>query len=187
MGQEQYSNPGTLRRWFKRYRDLGRCFPHPNPKTAMSKPLPPFLEDNPDIKTAFMNHAKNNLAKLSIESMYDYVHAELVPKIVKDKHKKFIDAKKEEDEIVLLPPKQDVLAELGLRTIGMMTIYKWMLALGFRHKDQTKCYYLDGHEREGTQLYQKKFTKAYLKAEFRCYPRIQVSLKQVIEFKERVA
>lgn len=183
FGRNRFKSSETLRRWFAKYRDT-ECFPHPNPKAAMSKKtLPPFLEDNIDIKSAFVNHARENLNVLSIEFMHDYVHTTLVPALLKSKYEK-LEKELPTQEDLLASCKQELLAELGLRTICSMTVYRWMLALGFRHKTRKKGYYVDGHERKSTRKYRKKFTAMYLKLEFKCYRWIQVPLAQAVKFEE---
>ena len=84
VGIEIYSNFATLARWHRKLA-RNRCFFYcaPDPKTS----YPPFFQDNPDAMEAFKKHGVANLKDLSVELMYEYVHNNLIPRLmVKRRH-----------------------------------------------------------------------------------------------------
>ena len=50
----------------------------PEPKTA----YPPFFQDNPDAMEVFKKSGVANLKDLSVELMFDYVHNNLIPRLM---------------------------------------------------------------------------------------------------------
>ena len=78
VGCHFISNPKTVQVWHHAFKS-NECFPHPHPAVANGQePLPPFFEENPKIKAAFIAYANSNLPELSCEFMLHYVHDTLI-------------------------------------------------------------------------------------------------------------
>jgi hypothetical protein len=48
------------------------------------KDLPPFLQMNPEICTTIKQYAREHLAEVSIEILFEYVHSNILPQLVVD-------------------------------------------------------------------------------------------------------
>ena len=57
--------------------------------------------------------------------------------------------------------------------------------MGFKYKVRKKYYFVDGHEKDDTKRYRKKFCKEMLELEKRQYWWIQISEEQAKEFEEK--
>ncbi|KAI2509539.1 hypothetical protein MHU86_4916 [Fragilaria crotonensis] len=178
VGIEIYSNFATLARWHRKLAQ-NRCFFYcaPDPKTS----YPPFFQDNPDAVEAFKKHGVANLKDLSVELMYEYVHNDLIPRLmVKRRHK---DASLFDDDggmnnhgveegtitgvEAIAPTTRDAfLQSYGLSKLCMTTVGRWMHACGFKYKKREKHYFVDGHQRPETLAYRPVFTKDTLTLRF---------------------
>ena len=75
-------SPKTVMCWFRHFRSNDESFVnHPARKDELSKD-PPFFDINPDLKQMFISHARENLANLTTEFMFQYVHDVLVPTLL---------------------------------------------------------------------------------------------------------
>jgi hypothetical protein len=84
VGIEYYSSFAALAHWHRKLAQNRYFFYHtPEPKTVYS----PFFQDNPDAMEAFKKHGVANLKDLSVELMLNYVHNDLIPRLmVKRRH-----------------------------------------------------------------------------------------------------
>jgi hypothetical protein len=79
VGVEFYSNFSTLSRWHRKFaRHRYYFYKVPEAKTV----CPGYFVDNPDAMEAFKNHGEANMKDLWVEMMLEYVHNELVPKLM---------------------------------------------------------------------------------------------------------
>lgn len=60
-----------------------------------------------------------------------------------------------------------------------------MRLLGFKYEVRKKYYFVDGHEKEDTKRYHKKFVKKMLELEKRMYRWIQISEKDADEYEKK--
>ncbi len=61
------------------------------------------------------------------------------------------------------------LREYRLTNINPLTVYRWLIKLGFRYETRRKGYYVDGHEKPSTIEYRKQFVIRYLQYERHAY------------------
>ncbi|KAI2512807.1 hypothetical protein MHU86_1595 [Fragilaria crotonensis] len=172
IGVEYYSsNYRTLARWHRKLAKNRRFFC----KTPEAKALfPPFFCDNPDAMEAFKKYGVANIQDLRVELMYNYVHQDLIPKLLQkaEKNGLFNDDSDEcnndvqgavaittadddnDVEVTPITSKDLFLRMYGLQKVGITTIARWMHAAGFRYKKRGKHYFVvDGHEQPETLAY----------------------------------
>jgi len=77
----------TVMEWYRKFR-LKRGFQ----VYIVRKDLPPFLQMNPEICATIKQYAREHLAELSIEFLFEYVHSNILPQLVVD----FVGQSKEE-------------------------------------------------------------------------------------------
>jgi hypothetical protein len=76
----------TITRWHLNYRRNYECFPNPNQHRMGGKAmLPRLLEENEDLKEALLEYARENISELSAELLYNYLHEQALPTLVKSK------------------------------------------------------------------------------------------------------
>ena len=95
--------------------------------------------------------------------MMEYFHGIVLPKMVKDKYNI------EKDSEMYNCKKKVILLENGLKTLCPITVYRYMVRLGFKYKTRQKGFYVDGHERPATILYRNKFILRYFKYKRRMF------------------
>ena len=194
VGIEYYSSSVTLRKWHRKFA-MNRFyfFQAPGAKNV----CPRFFVDNPDAMDAFKKHAIANIKDLRVEFMLEYVHHELVPKLMLKRENSsagcFFDDNGDEtaavdncnpvaavvsDEIEIPSTRTAFLQSYGLSTISIATIARWMHACGFRYKKREKHYFVDGHERPETLKYRPVFTKEYLGYEVRAHRWFHMTLAE---------
>ena len=59
-----------------------------------------------------------------------------------------------------------------------------MRALGFKYEARKKYYFVDGHEKEGTKRYRKKYVKELLRLEKRMYRWIQIKRDNIKKYEK---
>ena len=140
---------------------------------------------------AFKKYGIAHIKDLRVEMMLEYVHQELIPKLMLKREALLglFDDNGDDaadvvgvtaDKIVPQPPtnKASFLQLYGLSTISIATMARWMHACGFRYKKREKHYFVDGHERPETIAYRPVFTRKYLAYEVRAHRWIQVTLEE---------
>lgn len=196
VGTEYYSNYRTLARWHRKLAKHRLYFS----KTPETKTLiPPFFRDNPDAMQAFKKYGVANIQDLRVELMYDYVHHDLIPTLLKKAQQNGLFNDDGDECTAGAPPVAEVgvvtpkinspkdlfLQSYGLKKLGITTIAKWMHAVGFRYKKREKHYFVDGHERPETLAYRPVFTKKYLDNEIRAHRWIQLTLDESKELESK--
>jgi len=79
VGVEYYSNFETLRIWHRKLaRNRYFYYKTPEPKTL----YPAFFVENPDAMEAFKKYGVAHIKDLRVEMMLEYVHQELIPKLM---------------------------------------------------------------------------------------------------------
>jgi hypothetical protein len=106
--------------------------------------LPPFLQQNKDICIKIQQCARENLPWLSIELILEYIHHTIIPEMVSEKSCLLSNDESYKQE------KKELLAEYGLTKISVITVYHWMICLGFKYEVRRKGNYIDGHENPAT-------------------------------------
>jgi hypothetical protein len=82
VGMLQARSYKTLAAWNMTYRQV-EGFPHPNPYIQCGKrPLPRLLEVFPDANNKIVSFALNNLAKLTIEDVRDFILSKVIPRLI---------------------------------------------------------------------------------------------------------
>ena len=180
VGVEYYSNFETLRLWHRKLaRNRYFYYKTPEPKTL----YPAFFVENPDAMEAFKKYGMAHIKDLRVEMMLEYVHQELIPKLMlKRETSGLFDDNGDDagdavgvvaaDKVVLPQPptsKASFLQSYGLSKISIATMARWMHACGFRYKKREKHYFVDGHERPETIAYRPVFTKKYLAYKIRAH------------------
>ena len=105
-------NPFTLSTWHVIFRHNNDTFPNPY-YTYTTLLLPSLLNANPDLVENIIQYSKENLSTLSMELMYNYLHDDAIPKIVKERQKELKDEKYS---------KEQLLKEHGLKCVCMQTV-----------------------------------------------------------------
>jgi hypothetical protein len=110
---------------------------------------PRFFIDNPDAMEAFKKHGVANIKDLRVEMMLEYVHSEVIPKLMVRREDSLFDDNGDDDEQdiagiraqhVTPTTKQAFLQEDGLSTLSITTMSRWMRACGFRYRKREKHY-----------------------------------------------
>ena len=161
------------------YSPNGTFIKSPAPKSG----LPPFFIDNPDAMNAFKNHGVSILKELSVERMHAYVLETLIPTMMARVQRGILEDTDDEEEDVSLsaadalsPETKKYLQSYGLSKVSIATVVRWMHATGFRYRNRSKHYFVDGHEKPETLTYRPVFTKRYLAHEVQAYRWIQLTL-----------
>ena len=89
-------------------------------------------------------HARLNLDKSLGEVMFDFVHNDLLPDLLRTRQNKV----GREDMTM-----EELLKENGLKMICPRTIYNWLAALNFTYGARKRGYYVDGHEKPENVAY----------------------------------
>ena len=193
IGIETYSNWRTLARWHRQmtYNPKEAFIKSPVPKSRM----PPFFIENPDAMDAFKKYGVSNLKDLSVEMMHTYVLETLIPIMMARVENKEIDEAPEDVQHGVVADQQpsqntkDFLKSYGLHKVSMSTVLRWMHTVGFRYKNRSKHYFVDGHEKPETLAYRPVFTKRYLAHEVQAHRWIQLTLvaSKELEAQDKVA
>ena len=191
VGVEFYSSFATLSRWHRKFaRHRYYFYKVPEAKTVR----PRFFADNPDAMEAFKNHGVANIKDLRVELMLEYVHNELIPKLMVRRDGCLFNDDGDYDgtAAVLLgrvtdnevtpTTKEAFLQSYGLSNLSITTMARWMHACGFRYKKREKHYFVDGHERPETIAYRPVFTMKYLGYEIRAHRWLQMTLVESQEY-----
>ena len=134
--------------------------------------LPQFLDENKDICNSIQQYARENLNKLSIEFMSEYLHDVILPKMIKEEYGlEPTDETYEEKTIELLK-------KFNLTCISPATIARWLEKLGFKYQQRIKGYYIDRHKKTATVEYRKTFVQQYLTYEQRAHHWIQITREE---------
>jgi hypothetical protein len=89
--------------------------------TSISTNEPRDLHNN-------QQYAREHLAELSIEFLFEYVHSKILPQLVADLVGQSKEELGEERYIIKL---KNILKPYQLSKVSMQTIYRWMKSLGF--------------------------------------------------------
>lgn len=168
----------TLMEWFRQYRKNRRRFPHPYHPPYVHKSCAirsPFLLMNPDIVEVIKCEGNTNLDKLSVDFLHEFIHDKVLPPLLAQANKS-IEPKPNHRAIT----KEDFLIGYGLKNLCKSTVNNWMLQLGFKYKEHTKSYYVDGHEKADTIMYRKQYICRYFKEyEPRMFRWVHLTKKEV--------
>ncbi|KAI2511205.1 hypothetical protein MHU86_3170 [Fragilaria crotonensis] len=158
VGVESYSHWRPLARWHRRlaYSPKGTFIKSPVPKNC----LPPFFIENPDAMDAFRKHGVSILKELSVERMHTYVLETLIPTMMARVERGIEETSDNSQENDLVTPPvlelsqetKSFLQSYRLSKISIATVVRWMHATGFRYKNRSKHYFVDGHEKAETCL-----------------------------------
>ncbi|KAI2493715.1 hypothetical protein MHU86_20819 [Fragilaria crotonensis] len=204
LGLNQATFYKTVAQWNMGFREL-ECFPHPNLYVQCGKrPLPRLLEIYPDAKEQILSFGMKNLAKLTIESVRDFIVSTVIPRLAlqwqqdeeagaasADQQGTGIDSTStitttrtshtEENQTASRTLINSFLHAYGLKTLSFSTAWRWMKRLGFEFDDRKKSFYVDGHEREDVVANRKQFCTTYLtKLEPYCKRWIQIPINDAI-------
>ncbi len=136
VGVEFYSSFSTLSRWHRKLAWNGYFFY--NSPDAKKHGCPRFFVDNPDAMEAYKKHGIANIKDLRVELMLEYVHSELIPKLMMKRKGSLFDDNGDDEghvglEEVAPTTKQAFLQSYGLSTLSISTMARWMHACGFRY------------------------------------------------------
>jgi hypothetical protein len=186
LGMKQATFYKTVAQWNIVFRKF-KSFPHPNPYVQCGKrPLPRLLEIYPDAKDQIVSFGVKNLAKLTIESVHDFIVTTVIPRLAllwqKDEEAAAAPATADLSAISTsmtsintiniqltgtAEDNQEVVNKLFLRAYGLesmsfTTAWRWMRLLGFSYDTRKKSFYVDGHEREDVVANRTQFCTSYL-------------------------
>ena len=181
IGIETYSHwrPLAMRHRRLAYSPNGTFIKLHAPKSG----LRPFFICNPeDAMNAFKKHGVSILKELTVERMHIYVLETLIPAMMTRAERCIEDIEEEEEDLSILaadtlsPKTKKCLQSYGVSKVSIATVVRWMHATGFRHRNRSKYYFVDGHEKPETLAYRPVFTKRYLANEVQAYCWIQLTL-----------
>ena len=121
------NGPKNLAKWYCTYNLNGFFVNCKNPNGRVV--LPPFFNNNPDIKSAILHYCKDNLAALSCESLHEYIHVTCLPNLLKQRK-----SETKNNQMTI----NEILEENGLCNICIRTVNTWMNLLGFSFSDRKK-------------------------------------------------
>lgn len=169
MGLSHYTNPRSIAR-LHRYFRVDHLLPHPNKSVVSGKRLSPkIFRSYPHAKNAIAQWCSLNLSSLSAESLATHINLVIIPQLY--------DLHVNESKIshTQYQTKTSFLKQLNLDTVSISTAWRWMRFLGFKYKEQRKCYYSDKHEDVENVQARKVFIETYLRFELRAHNWVQIS------------
>jgi hypothetical protein len=174
VGFKQATHYKTVATWNITFRRADN-FPHPNPRVQCGKvPLPRLFEEFPEAKDIFVAFAVKNLTTLTLESLHEFTITKLMPELFGIWKKEQSKSSKWQDDSEFLTMEL-FLESLGLSTIALTTVWRWMHDLGFSYDTRKKSFYVDGHERSDVVAYRNSFCTDYLTVyEPRCLRWVQL-------------
>ncbi|KAI2493985.1 hypothetical protein MHU86_20559 [Fragilaria crotonensis] len=181
VGVEFYSSFATLSRWHRKLaRNRYYFYKAPEAKNV----CPRFFIDNPDAMEAFKKHGVENIKDLRVEMMLEYVHSQLIPKLIVRRDCALFDDNGDDvqeiagrQEEITPTTKDEFLQSYGLSTLSITTMARWMHACGFRYKKREAL--LRGRSREArNHCVQASFTRKYLDDEVRAHRWLQMTLTE---------
>ena len=134
--------------------------------------VPPFLDNNPDIKDAIIAHCNSNLLDLSICTLQEYIIGTCLPQLLTKRKKELGNPNLQIESIM---------KENNLKSVCCQTVGKWMNILGYRYCERKKSYYCDSHEKPENVAYKYKYIDRYLEQELRCFRWIQLTEQRYAE------
>jgi hypothetical protein len=184
LGIVQATHNRAVRDWNIIFRQHS-TFPHPNYFVRCGKkPLPLLFEKYPAAMDDISRFGVQNLTTLTVESMQGFCHDTLIPKLLKqwrsdhEESQSTSSSTTTNQESTLT--KQLFMEEHNLSSLSIPTCWRWMHRLGFKHCEQRKGYYVDGHERSDVKESRKIFCEIYLMdIEPRCLRWIHVSQREL--------
>ena len=117
------TNPITLLRWFRMYRDCD-SFTNILPINN-AKRLPPILADNPEIIHSMKQFCKANISSLTVELVHNHIHTIIIPRLVK----KIGEERNNNDY-----NKEMLFNKFNFKSLTISTVYKWMVKIGFKYQ-----------------------------------------------------
>ena len=98
--------------------------------------MPPFLDNNPDVKDAIINHCNNNLLNLTASEVKEFIISTCLPSLVETRKQEMND-----NSITI----DTIRKENNLKNIKRQTLIGWMIILSFMFCERKKSYYCDSH------------------------------------------
>jgi len=178
LGVVQATNPTSIERYNLTFRS-DETFPNPNQFASLGKkPEPQMFQVYPELKERIERYCTANVATLSIESLYNFVHKTLMlatqALFVADLP---IDAPQE------CRTMDHFYYCFNFKNLSFTTVWRWMRHIGFTYDRRKKSFYVDGHERSDVLSKRKTFCWTYLQElEPKCkrWMRIMRSLKEAL-------
>lgn len=209
----------TLEKHFTQFRDTGWKFQHPCNMVNEDGSLREItavgvLLHFPDLKTAFLAHARANLRRVTVDFMWQYAKNYIIPLFRKELRQVMFNEQIDDDEEladkevdcdydsdvedVASHPRptnaqveeciDDILKkQYGLLkgTVSRTTVWRWMKAVGMKFTVRKKNYYVDNHEDPRVVQYRCKYVERYLEREIRCFCWIQKTAEEVEALQEQ--
>ena len=168
VGIHKISHPETIRRWHRYFR-THLSFPHPNRYIQSGvTPTCKLFETYPKAKVMFKSWCSQNIHLLSSESACGYVLGVIIPHF-------FQHHLTECSQSETTPYSQDdFLTLLGLKTVDVSTVWRWLKQIGFEYKHNIKCYYTDKHESEENIAARNAYINTYLELEICTYSWVNI-------------
>jgi hypothetical protein len=177
------TNSRVIRNWHTEFRKSNNfILPY-----RSKRGLPDFLEDNDDAVSLIVRYACSKLSELSVELMYNYLHCNVIPSMIRMRRDRsqatkplshYVAEPESNNSTVTDAEKQALLKEYGLKELCLATVNNWMLKLGFKYETRRKCYYVDNHEKPETVEYRWGYVNRYLNYELRSHRWIQIPVAQ---------
>lgn len=135
----------------------------------------------PEAKNMFIRwcKAKENMETLSLESARRFLLEEVIPYCIDQSNKEL-----KRLDYPLIESPESFLPIVGLKSIGVMTAWRWLRLLGFSYDENSKCYYTDGHEREDNVADRMSFIPKYMELEWRTYRWIQMTEDECLKLED---
>ncbi|CAB9529307.1 unknown protein [Seminavis robusta] len=158
------TSPRMIGEWLRQFR-VHRRFPNPLMKEKIGIAL---FVNHPKAAIAMRDYGNSNIEQLSLESMGDFVHDTLIPKLAAEEN----------------VTKERFLKANGLKNVSNDTIHRWLRFLGFRRSVYKKGFYVDVHERPDIVESRINYCLELMKLEVHCAVWVQLTPERVNELKE---
>jgi hypothetical protein len=117
-----------IQNWYCDFREK-RKFPMYLPEKPL---LPQSLDENKDICVSIQQYAPENLNRLSIEFMSEYLHDVILPKMIKEEYRLEPSNESYEEKVI------ELLKKINLDCISPVTIARWLEKLGVKYQQRKK-------------------------------------------------
>ncbi|CAB9524134.1 unknown protein [Seminavis robusta] len=164
MGDRSITSPRMIDEWLRHFR-VHRQFPNPLMKERFGISL---FVNHPSAATAMQEYGNNNIQKLSLDFMGDFVRDTLIPQLAAEQK----------------VTKEAFLKANGLKNVCFNTIHRWLRFLGFKRSVYKKGFYVDVHERPDIVESHINYCLELMKLEVHCAVWVQLTAERVVELKE---
>lgn len=173
FGMNRYCHYRSIAKWHRIFR-VKETLPHPNPKQSTQDPR--LFVEMPEIKERIRSFCRENHESFTAKSVHQFLLLEVIPRIVDD-----LNAQVGDDAIVT---KESLLSSLGLKSLAINTVWRYLNALGYKHGRVGQTYYTDQHESDENRRHRIQLVNKYLSLEQRMHRWVQIPESEALKLEE---